>query len=82
MSAKTFSTKIHIPSAKQKILVSLSLEAKVFLVNRKLFLTKPSILIVPITSCFIDYTGNINQVFSVVSGNFLQQSFDVDTVKR
>ena len=82
MSAKTFSTKIHIPSAKQKILVSLSLEAKVFLVNRKLFLTQPSILIVPITSCFIDYTGNINQVFSVVSGNFLQQNFDVDTVKR
>lgn len=82
MSAKTFSTKIHIPSAKQKILVSLSLEAKVFLVNRKIFLTKPSILIVPITSCFIDYTGNINQVFSVVSGNFLQQNFDVDTVKR
>lgn len=82
MSAKIFSTKIHIPSAKQKILVSLSLEAKAFLVNRKLFLTKPSILIVPITSCFIDYTGNINQVFSVVSGNFLQQNFNVDAVKR
>ena len=82
MSAKIFSNKIYIPSAKQKILVSLSLEAKVFLANRKLFLTKPRILIVPITSCFINCTGNINQVFSVVSGNFLQQNFDVDAVKR